>query len=891
MKKLDMIMKDIDAKAKARIFSKNRDRIPKALRVKKLFLMNKLRRIKKRISKNSNGRKVQELLIDKDDKEELLKKLKGKIQWLKRARMRMKLKKLMKKEGVWKLIKRHMGQFFFKKLSAFDENKVTQALEIHLASLSSEYGHFGPRDTPNIIERCHHIPIDEEEIRIKAYRALKAKSCVHDDGISSRLLSIMMLYHGRKIIKFVLNCLRKGYTPQSVKRSKTILIPKAYGDKMRCISIMHPMYRLFDFILCQWLKKAADLFINCQFGFMEGKGAVDLFIKLQRIIEKIKDKNPALVLSLDLADAFDKVNFNFIRIALRYAKVSPELGETIIQHIQHRSSYLIKDNEKKWKHHEMGTPQGSFLGPLIFSLIAKCIEFVENEYINLLIYADDIYVICEGDGNDSKYWGEAEKRIDAIIRTMQLGNLMVNQNKVKCMVLKFGDKDFHGWADGNRRIKVAGMDHQLRHEMNVLGINLRATKNQGKWRISVSNQMFTAVVQKQKLFRSFAASLQSLKPDWFCMLINSIMIGVCLYYGQIQRLFSSWKSFQAQCEAVMKIIGATIISCYDLKRSLSNKLAYFLCCKKPLSVRIEETLSNYCLRISPCNERRWIPEDIWSPKIYGIKVFSNGFDWDRLHATRPETWWQEVAQPMIRYWRSRIGYDQWFKIIIRIHPFDDYPSFFNFWAPNESYLENLAYAIEICLRPFTSWLRGKSISIECDRALARRLSKPKKWNGLNIFMLRNGCKWIFTRRERQRFRVTYDMMDCVPRVVVHPNINYFQYLETVAHLEDSRKVENIAEKYLHLYKFQPINWEVIRRSDFLAICELAGAWRNKDMINTLRCNVCERLFRTAEIFLHPCDHLPKFNFSNLTPDERALRFQFSSLDKIVNMGRHLRMKV
>lgn len=213
-------------------------------------------------------------------------------------------------------------------------------------------------------------------------------------------------------------------------------------------------------------------------------------------------------------------------------------------------------------------------------------------------------------------------------------------------------------------------------------------------------------------------------------------------------------------------------------------------------------------------------------------------------------------------------------------------SFYCFWTPNNSYLDVLQYAISVALEPFINHFRNEWIFIEADGALAKRLSKPKKWNSLFLMMIEHGCNWSLIERETQRFKVNEFLYKNVPRVVIFPSTQYFNLLEICEHQKRSLLTNNAAIKALHFHCFKQFNWQLLRRTDFLSLCYLTGGWRGLGRENSLICQRCDKQYKTLEVISAPCDHLPKLGGRSMS--ERELTLKFGSIGSIHVMSSHFR---
>jgi hypothetical protein len=93
--------------------------------------------------------------------------------------------------------------------------------------------------------------------------------------------------------------------------------PATFSD-FRPISLCNLVYKLISKIISNRIKPALSSLISKeQFGFLDGRKIIDAIGVAQECIHSIKVKKmKALVLKLDLKKAYDRVNWDFLRLVL-----------------------------------------------------------------------------------------------------------------------------------------------------------------------------------------------------------------------------------------------------------------------------------------------------------------------------------------------------------------------------------------------------------------------------------------------------------------------------------------------------------------------------------------------------------------------------------------------
>jgi retron-type reverse transcriptase len=113
-------------------------------------------------------------------------------------------------------------------------------------------------------------------------------------------------------------------------------------------------------------------------------------VKVHNICESIRNGRVVLLVLLDLSAAFDTVNHDLLLATLNKFKI----GGTALQWLQ---SYLTEQNQvvrlngetSDFKILKCGVPQGSVLGPLLFSIYTSTLR---SKGVCYHLYADDTQI-------------------------------------------------------------------------------------------------------------------------------------------------------------------------------------------------------------------------------------------------------------------------------------------------------------------------------------------------------------------------------------------------------------------------------------------------------------------------------------------------------------------
>ena len=181
-----------------------------------------------------------------------------------------------------------------------------------------------------------------------------------------------------------------------------------------------------------------NLLAEEQFGFRKyhsteyaAKSLVDHISK-----EMEHGKNPG-ALYIDLSKAFDTLSFDIILYKLNYYEIASTELQLLTNYLQNRKQYVIFNNhESDLTEITTGIPQGSILGPLLFSIIINNFQ-KSSEKLRFLMYADDttIYFNLE-DFDSNNYECEINAELQKVSMWLKKKKLSLNLDKTKLMIFQ-----------------------------------------------------------------------------------------------------------------------------------------------------------------------------------------------------------------------------------------------------------------------------------------------------------------------------------------------------------------------------------------------------------------------------------------------------------------------
>ena len=294
--------------------------------------------------------------------------------------------------------------------------------------------------------------------------------------------------------------LTTGYMPKLCKKALVTPIYKSKGDKndlgnYRPISILPILAKCIEnFVNVQLTNfvQTNHILDNQQFGFRKESSTTFLMLDLFDKIYNSKEKGlkPAIVF-LDIKKAFDTVDHETLLEKLKYYGISGTVYNWFKSYLSNRYQ------QTKWGKHIsiallilFGVPQGSILGPILFSIFINDLISICKSSVPFL-FADDGALYFES-VNRSLY-ENIKDELNKICKWLRLNKLTLNEKKTKFMIFdNCNNKDIISINNDNdhsfvikeqkvRKKKYLGLilDHKLKFVEHIDYIKKKIAKRIG----------------------------------------------------------------------------------------------------------------------------------------------------------------------------------------------------------------------------------------------------------------------------------------------------------------------------------------------------------------------------------------------------------------------------
>lgn len=428
-------------------------------------------------------------------------------------------------------------------------------LNVPRVDIDTEFYNFEKTTSPNCNADDHFefYCVTESDV-LTAFSHVKSNA-VGVDNMDPRFVRILLPHILPYITHLFNSILTSSVFPKFWKQSKIIPIPKSRTE-YRPIAILCFLSKIFEKLLHRQISEnvqICSLMTDRQSGFRPNHSCVTALAEVsENIRQNLDEGNVSFLVLLDHSKAFDSVEYNILCSKLKnFFNFSSTAILLLHSYLNGRSQAVFLNNATS----EVlpvfrGVPQGSILGPLLFSLYINDLPLQLSD-CNIHMYADDVQLILGFPINALvEYVAKLNNDLSKIHCWATANGLCLNPRKSKCLLIQ-----------KRRSVRTCDLNILLNNEPIQI---VSHSKNLGivfNDKLTWSNHINAVVGQTYAKLRSLWQT-QYFTPQYIKVLLVKSYIMPGLLYGC--ELF-------ANCDSVSKqklnvIFNNVIRYVYGLKR-------------------------------------------------------------------------------------------------------------------------------------------------------------------------------------------------------------------------------------------------------------------------------------------------------------------------------------
>ena len=233
-----------------------------------------------------------------------------------------------------------------------------------------------------------------------------------------------------------------GYFPSCLKIAKIIPIFKkgvnSDPSNYRPISLLPYLSKIFERIIHSRLTNyltTNSIISSHQFGFQRGISTLDAVVSFTEFIYNgLNSKQSILNIFVDYAKAFDTVNHQILLRKLNKYGISGNTNTLFAGFLKDRKQYVYCNSAvSNVKTSNIGVPQGSILGPVLFLLVINDLPALSDNFAATM-FADDCCLQFRG-SNMNSLVSTCNDDLSLFEQWSNANKLSINVRKTQCMFI------------------------------------------------------------------------------------------------------------------------------------------------------------------------------------------------------------------------------------------------------------------------------------------------------------------------------------------------------------------------------------------------------------------------------------------------------------------------
>ena len=226
---------------------------------------------------------------------------------------------------------------------------------------------------------------------------------------------------------------------------------KTLAQNYRPVSLLPVISKVFERNMYEEIFEFVEKHLSPYlFGFRKGHSTEQcLIVMIERWRKILDEKGYAGALLTDLSNAFDCLNHDLLISKLDAYGFSENALTYIYSYLTNRRQRTkVGSVFSQWSQVKFGVPQGSILGPLLFTVFMNDMFYFVTD-VRIASYADDT-TLYHTDKNLTELLKQLEKETNVLLDWFRLNEMKLNEGKCHLMIsrpvyssIKVGDVEIH----------------------------------------------------------------------------------------------------------------------------------------------------------------------------------------------------------------------------------------------------------------------------------------------------------------------------------------------------------------------------------------------------------------------------------------------------------------
>ena len=350
-----------------------------------------------------------------------------------------------------------------------------------------------PPDEPSTPFRfSSFLPTTEDHVAHLLSRLPDCKA-QGSDGIPGYLLSRAADILSPSVTELFNKSLASGVVPQGMKIANITPLYKG-GDRSiatnyRPVSLLPILSKVLERIVHEQISSYLvqhDILPDTQFAYRKNFSTEDaLLIASDRILQQKDRKQFGAACFIDLSKAFDKVKHTTLLTDLHDIGITGVPLAWFQSYLSNRWQRVVAGLDRSdCSKVSSGVPQGSVLGPVLFSLYVRNLRQCVQERVSVLQFADDIMLYCSNE-NPSAVEHDLTAATSSLADWLKLRGLILNERKSQVLCFPRTREESHSGASGIINVRCNGVPMPTVTSAKYLGITFDSCMS---WRSHVQQK-------------------------------------------------------------------------------------------------------------------------------------------------------------------------------------------------------------------------------------------------------------------------------------------------------------------------------------------------------------------------------------------------------------------